>query len=167
MGARLDRVEQRAPRGLAVLAVALGIGIVSAGTSIGTLYYGYRRDKADAALRAEVATEQARADTLDAYKELERSKPLPPGEAQPSDETITQRARAALLDRNPHYAIHEFVETLARDASDPDRHRALQFLEGTGFSWSKLEQVRLLATEGATEETKQLLKKSVELHLFG
>ncbi|NBS64333.1 MAG: hypothetical protein EBT33_08285 [Betaproteobacteria bacterium] len=29
MGARLDRVEQRAPRGLAVLAVALGIGIVS------------------------------------------------------------------------------------------------------------------------------------------
>jgi len=152
---------------LALGIAALGIGIASAGASIGTLYIGHRRDKADAALRAEVATEQARADTLEAYKELERSKRLPPGEAQPSDEIITQRARAALLDRNPHYAIHLFVETLTKDASDPDRQTALQFLENTGLSGSKLEQVRLLATEGATEETKQLLKKSVELHLFG
>jgi len=152
---------------LALGIAALGIGVVSAGTSIGTLYYGYRRDKADAALRAEVATEQTRAETIDAYKDLERNKPVPPGEAPPSEEIITQRAHQALLQRNPHYAIHIFVESLARADSDPDRQAALQFLEDTGLRGAGFEQVRLLATEGASEEARQLLKKSVELHLFG
>ena len=152
---------------LALGIAALGIGIASAATAIGTIYYGYRRGKADVALRNEVATEQARAETLEAFKKTVRDAATQANEPQPSDEALDKQAHEALIARNPYYAIQVFAEALTQPDTDPDRRAALEFLEASGLTGSRLEQVRLLSTEAATEEDKQLLKKSIESHLLG
>ena len=152
---------------LALGIAALGIGIASAATAIGTLCYGYRRGKADVALRNEVATEQARAETLEAFKKTVRDAATQANEPQPSDEALDKQAHEALIARNPYYAIQVFAEALTQPDTDPDRRAALEFLEASGLTGSRLEQVRLLSTEAATEEDKQLLNKSIESHLLG
>lgn len=152
---------------LALGLAALGIGVASAATSIGILCYGYRRAKANVALRNEVATEQARAETLEAFKKTARDAATQAGEPQPSDEALDKQAHEALIARNPYYAIHVFAEALTQPDTDPNRRAALEFLEASGLNGSRLEQVRLLSTEAATAEDRQLLKKSIESHLLG
>jgi len=85
----------------------------------------------------------------------------------PLDEALDKEAREALIARNPYYAIHVFSESLTQAEADPDREAALEFLEASGFTGSQLEQVRLFSTEGATEEDKDLLKRTLESHLLG
>ena len=151
---------------LALGVAALGIGIASAATAIGMLCYGSRRGKADVALRNEVATEQARTDALESLKNTAREAAVNAGGPVPLDEALDKEAREALMARNPYYAIHVFSELLTQAEADPDRKAALDFLEASGFTGSQLEQVRLLSTEGATEEDKQLLKRTLASHLL-
>ena len=152
---------------LALGVAALGIGIASAATAIGTLCYELRRGRADVALRNAVATEQARTDALESLKNTAREAAANAGGPVPLDEALDKEAREALMARNPYYAIHVFSESLTQAEADPDRKAALEFLEASGFTGSQLEQVRLLSTEGATEEDKQLLKRTLESHLLG
>ncbi len=151
---------------LALGIAALGIGVASAATSIDMLCYGRRRAKADVALRNEVGTEQARAETLEAFKTTARDAATQAGEPQASDEALDKQAHAALIARNPYYAIHVFAEALTKADTDPDRRAALEFLEASGLNGSRLEQVRLLSTEAATAEDKQRLEKSIESHML-
>jgi hypothetical protein len=152
---------------LALGVAALGIGIASAATAIGTFCYERRRGKADVALRNEVATEQARTDALESLKNTARQAAANAGGPVPLDEALDKEAREALIARNPYYAIHVFSESLTQAEADPDREAALEFLEASGFTGSQLEQVRLFSTEGATEEDKDLLKRTLESHLLG
>lgn len=152
---------------LALGIAALGIGIVSATTSIGTLIYGYRQEKRDAALREEVATEQARTLALEAYKTKAREAAVGAGQPIPNDEALDKLAHESLIENNPYYAIHVLAESLTRADTDPDRNAALEFLGASGLTDSRLEQIRLLSTENATEETRELLKKAIEAHLLG
>jgi hypothetical protein len=152
---------------LALGVVALGIGIASAATAIGTFCYERRRGKADVALRNEAATEQARTDALESLKNTARQAAANAGGPVPLDEALDKEAREALMARNPYYAIHVFSESLTQAEADPDREAALKFLEASGFTGSQLEQVRLFSTEGATEEDKDLLKRTLESHLLG
>jgi hypothetical protein len=152
---------------LALGIAALGIGIVSAATSIGTLVYGYRQGKRDVALRNEVGTEQARTAALEAYKTKARDAAVEAGEPIPTDEALEKLAHESLIESNPYYAIHVLAESLTRADTDPDRNAALEFLAASGLTESRLEQIRLLSTEHATEETRELLKKSIESHLLG
>ncbi|MEY4215238.1 MAG: hypothetical protein RL458_3464, partial [Pseudomonadota bacterium] len=152
---------------LALGIAALGIGIVSATTSIGTLVKGYREGKRDVALRNEVGTEQARTAALEAYKTKARDAAVEAGEPIPTDEALEKLAHESLIENNPYYAIHVLAESLTRADTDPDRNAALEFLAASGLTESRLEQIRLLSTENATEETRALLKKSIESHLLG
>ena len=152
---------------LALGIAALGIGIVSATTSIGTLVKGYREGKRDVALRNEVGTEQARTAALEAYKTKARDAAVEAGEPIPTDEALEKLAHESLIENNPYYAIHVLAESLTRADTDPDRNAALGFLAASGLTESRLEQIRLLSTENATEETRALLKKSIESHLLG
>jgi hypothetical protein len=152
---------------LALGIAALGIGIVSATTSIGTLVKGYREGKRDVALRNAVGTEQARTEALEACKVKERDAALAAGNPAPSDEELDKLAHASLIGSNPYYAIHVLAESLTRADTDPDRNAALEFLAASGLTDSRLEQLRLLSTENATEDTRALLKKSIESHLLG
>jgi hypothetical protein len=146
--------------GAVVLAsVALGIGLASAATSIGTLVYRARQQRGEAALRDQMATDTTREQALDVQRKAIVEEATRSGDPAPAGEVLETQARDRLALANPYFAVFLMVERFAAPEGDEARARAEQFLERSGMGEDERRRVALLVEGGSIDAARQVLER--------